>query len=63
MTPLIWTTKGNLPIEELRHEVEWDVQPDQVIFKERYYLGEELVKESAHVKVLIGVAMDGEAQS
>ena len=59
--PLIWTTKGNVPLASLRHEVEWKVLPDQVQFFERYYQGDELVKESAHVKILTGVSMSGEA--
>jgi hypothetical protein len=59
--PLIWTTKGNVPVAALRHEVEWRNSPDQIIFIERYYSGDEVVKESAHVQLLTGVSMSGEA--
>ena len=59
--PLIFTTKGNIPVSSLRHEVEWRIGTEQIIFVERYYDGEEIVKESTHVKVLTGVAMSGEA--
>jgi hypothetical protein len=59
--PLIWTSKGNIPMEGLQHDVEWRVSPEQIIFIERYLLDGEVVKESAHVKVLTGVVMSGEA--
>lgn len=60
-TPLIHTTKGNLPVADLKHEVEWRTMPDQIIFIERYRLGDEIVKESAHIKILTGVTLLGEA--
>ena len=59
--PLIWTAKGNIPMAGLQHDVEWRVSPEQIIFIERYLLDGEVVKESAHVKVLTGVVMSGEA--
>ena len=59
--PLIFTAKGNVLVSDLRHEVEWRIGTEQIIFVERYYDGEEIVKESTHVKVLTGVAMSGEA--
>lgn len=59
--PLIWTTKGNVPVAHLQQQVEWRVDPDKIIFVERYYLGEELVKESSHVKLLEGVSAEGAA--
>jgi hypothetical protein len=52
---LIWTTKGNIPVDELKHEAEWDVQKDYIKFVERYRLGDEIVKESAHVYSRFGV--------
>lgn len=61
MTPLIFTTKGNVPLESLRHEVEWRIDADVVVFIERYFDGDEVVKESTHVKLMTGVAMDGVA--
>lgn len=47
--PLIWTKHGNMPIAYLRYEHEWVDHPEYIKFIERYYLGAELVKESAHV--------------
>ena len=61
MTPLIYTKNGNVPLEELRHEVEWRISNDVITFIERYFDGEEVVKESTHVKLLTGVSMDGVA--
>ena len=59
--PLIHTTHGNLPVDSLRHHVEWKVSPEQIIFIESYFLDDEVVKQSSHVKVLTGVASVGEA--
>lgn len=54
--PLIFTTKGNLPLSSLTHEVEWRIAEKVIVFVERYLLGDEVVKESSHVKLLDGVA-------
>jgi hypothetical protein len=59
--PLIYTTKGNIPLAGLDHSVEWRVTPEQIVFIETYRLHGEVVKQSAHVKVLIGAAAIGEA--
>ena len=59
--PLIWTTRGNIPVEGLTHQVEWRVEPEQIVFVETYLLGDEVVKQSSHVKVLIGATARGEA--
>lgn len=63
MQPLIFTSKGNLPLADLRHEVTWDISEDKIIFTESYFLGEECVKQSSHVKFLTGVAMSGVAST
>ena len=48
--PLIWTSKGNLPISALTYQTAWDVQPSYIKFVERYLDATgEVVKESAHV--------------
>ena len=59
--PLVYTTKGNLPVADLTHEVEWRVSDDQIVFVETYRLDGEVVKQSSHVKILTGVAMSGDA--
>ena len=60
--PLIHTAKGNLPLADLTHDVEWRISPEQIIFVETYRLGEEIVKQSSHVKVLIGATAEGISQ-
>ena len=48
--PLIWTSKGNLPLEELTYQTAWEVEPLYIKFVERYLDAQgEVVKESAHV--------------
>jgi len=48
--PLIYTSKGNVPIDSVKLEVVWDVQDGYIKFTERYRdANGEVVKESAHV--------------
>lgn len=53
--PMIWTTKGNLPISSLTHQTEWRIAEKVIVFIERYLLGDEVVKQSSHVNLLDGV--------
>jgi len=56
--PLIWTSKGNLPISALTYQTAWDVQPSYIKFVERYLDATgEVVKESAHVSVVGAVRL------
>lgn len=48
-TPLIYTSKGNLPIDSLTHSVDWEDTADYVKLTETYTLDGEVVKQSAHV--------------
>lgn len=52
--PLIYTSKGNLPVASLRYEHRWEATDTYIKFVERYFLQEEVVKESAHVMVKQG---------
>lgn len=62
--PLIYTSKGNLPIAALTYETEWDVQATYIKFVERYRdPSGEIVKESAHVYDRVGVSVVGTAAS
>ena len=61
--PLIWTTKGNLPIDTLEYEHSWEDTPDQVTFKEIYRLDGEIVKQSAHVYIRKGLTVFSEQGS
>ena len=62
--PLIYTSKGNLPIADLSYEHKWEVNEDYIKFTERYRTASgEVVKESAHVYILKPVTATAEAQS
>lgn len=60
--PLIWTTKGNLPVASLEHYIGWDITEESIVFKEQYRLDGEIVKENAHVKLLKGSDAAAEAE-
>lgn len=60
MTPLIWTTKGNIPIEGLQYSTEWQETADQVRFIETYKQEDEVVKRSIHVMIKQGLPVFGE---
>lgn len=59
--PLVFTSKGNLPEKDLRYETKWQNNQQinlknkklqitgDIVFIETYYLGDEIVKQSAHV--------------
>jgi hypothetical protein len=57
--PLIFTSKGNLPIASLTYETEWEVNDNFIKFVERYRLDGEVVKEGAHVYDRRGVCATG----
>ena len=59
--PLIWTSKGNIPMAGLVHQVAWDITPEQILFVESYLLDGEVVKQSSHVHILTGAQAIGEA--
>lgn len=47
--PLVFTTKGNIPISSLEYFNRWEDSPEYVKFTEGYKLNGEVVKEGAHV--------------
>lgn len=55
-TPLIYTTKGNVPIDSLTHCPTWEETDDWVKFIDTYTLDGEVVKQSVHVKTKRGVS-------
>lgn len=59
--PLIYTSKGNLPIADLSYSTEWQDSQDATVFVEEYRLGDEVVKRSAHALSKHGVTGDGVA--
>lgn len=60
--PLIWTTKGNLPVESLRYVNRRDDTPGNVVLVEEHFLGNECVKRSVHVCPLVGTSLLAEAK-
>ena len=50
--PLIWTSKGNLPLAVLKHETRWEQTDTYVKFIETHRFGDEVVREAAHVLML-----------
>ena len=60
--PLIWTSKGNVPVSTLTYQTAWDVKDEYIKFMERYLdASGEVVKESAHVYDRIDIAAAGAA--
>lgn len=56
-TPLIYTSKGNVPIDSLTYQVRWEVEDSYIKFVERHLDATgEVVKESAHVYDRLGVS-------
>lgn len=53
-SPLIYTSKGNIPVESLEYKTSWHDDPVNTIFTESYYQDGELVKQSVHVMAKIG---------
>ncbi len=49
LVPLIWTSKGNVPLSSLKYEHRWEETPDEVTFEERWYdEAGEVVKNNCH---------------
>lgn len=48
-TPLIWTSKGNLPIAQLKQIPQWNIAEAGVYFALEWYLGDELVRRDVHI--------------
>ena len=59
--PLIWTSKGNVPISSLANAHSRADSPEETTFVEEYRLGEEVVKRSVHVYSRKGNTMTGVA--
>ena len=60
--PLIYTSRGNLPVSSLRLETAWDINDAYIKFVERYRdEAGEVVRESAHVYSKMGMIGEGAA--
>lgn len=53
--PLIYTVKGNLPVEDLRYHHEWQEDDSAITLVEEYYLGDELVRRNVHARLKKGL--------
>lgn len=53
--PLIYTTRGNLPISSLVYSHSWEDLETCIKFSETYTLDGEIVKQSAHVLMKTGL--------
>lgn len=60
-TPLIWTARGNVPIDSLRYEHEWRDTPEMTVFEERWFADDgELVKNNCHALAKKQLTIGGE---
>lgn len=50
--PLIWTTKGNVPVASLEYATRWEFSANNIKFVETYKSDGEVVKENVHVCIL-----------
>ena len=60
--PLIFTTKGNLPISALEYSHKWENLDTCIKFSETYTLNGEVVKQSAHVLMKTGLEVGAEQE-
>lgn len=62
--PLIYTSKGNVPVNSLVYSKEWQITEELVIFRE-FWTDEagELVKNNVHMYALKGLPPLGAAQA
>jgi hypothetical protein len=60
--PLVFTTKGNLPIDSLEYFHAWEDTPVYTKFIEGYKLDGEIIKQSAHVMIKQGQSMAAELE-
>lgn len=61
--PMIYTTKGNMPVADLEYLTAWQETEDYVKFVEIYKLNGEVVRESAHVLSRHGVTSEAAVSS
>lgn len=47
--PMIYTTKGNLPLAGLRHATVWTDNADETILASELWQGDECVRREVHV--------------
>jgi len=53
--PLIYTSKGNLPIASLEFKCWWDEDDNQISYHEQYLLNGEVVKQGGAMRLKKGL--------
>jgi hypothetical protein len=61
--PLIYTSKGNLPVASLVYAPRWEEADEYIKFSETWTLDGEVVKENAHIYKKRGMFAESIAQS
>jgi len=58
--PLIFTSKGNVPVASLRYEHKWEDNAKYTALLEFWFDGDEIVKNNVHVMAKDGLVIGGE---
>lgn len=58
--PLIYTSKGNLPVESLKERVVWVDNAEETICAHEFWLEDECVKRSVHIYKRQGLSVLGQ---
>ena len=58
--PLIYTTQGNVPYDDLRHDTAWEFGDTHISCVLSSARGEEVVRREPHVFVLEGLGVGGQ---
>jgi len=61
--PLVYTTKGNLPISSLEYFHAWENEENHMKFIQGYKLDGEIVKQEAHVYLKKGMGIEAALES
>jgi hypothetical protein len=58
--PLIYTSKGNVPVDSLRYEHKWEDNDRYIALHEFWFDGDEIVKNSTHMLAKSGLVIGGQ---
>lgn len=53
--PLVFTSRGNLPVASLAYSVRWEENDQGIEFHEEYRLDGELVRNNVHIRLKKGL--------
>lgn len=62
-TPMIYTSKGNLPLADLRSAVVWTDNENETICASESWLGDECVRREVHIYKRKGESVLSQARS